>query len=235
MTGPYIRRRPAALLAALCLCLALTGCDTGAHMTAFDASSYVSGLLDQSFKKTWSNAWLDLVDLTEGAALDAYEAGLDQEYRRFAYQFDLQDASLTDETRQAARDLLAEICAKAQYTVQSAVALDDERYAVEVKVRSIDLFLQVEADDLSDYAAAFQAAHASDRPDALDDADRSAYWTQYENDWALGVVELCRSKLGLLGYGDVESILVLVAPDDAGNYSMGDNDFANLSALILPY
>ena len=168
MTGPYIRRRPAALLAALCLCLALTGCDTGAHMTVFDASSYVSGLLDQSFKKTWSNAWLDLVDLTEGAALDAYEAGLDQEYRRFAYQFDLQDASLTDETRQAARDLLAEICAKAQYTVQSAVALDDERYAVEVKVRSIDLFLQVEADDLSDYAAAFQAAHASDRPDALD-------------------------------------------------------------------
>ena len=235
MTGPYIRRRPAALLAALCLCLALTGCDTGAHMTVFDASSYVSGLLDQSFKKTWSNAWLDLVDLTEGAALDAYEAGLDQEYRRFAYQFDLQDASLTDETRQAARDLLAEICAKAQYTVQSAVALDDERYAVEVKVRSIDLFLQVEADDLSDYAAAFQAAHASDRPDALDDADRSAYWTQYENDWALGVVELCRSKLGLLGYGDVESILVLVAPDDAGTYSRGDNDFANLSALILPY
>ena len=71
MTGPYIRRRPAALLAALCLCLALTGCDTGAHMTVFDASSYVSGLLDQSFKKTWSNAWLDLVDLTEGAALDA--------------------------------------------------------------------------------------------------------------------------------------------------------------------
>lgn len=52
MTGPYIRRRPAALLAALCLCLALTGCDTGAHMTVFDASSYVSGLLDQSFKKT---------------------------------------------------------------------------------------------------------------------------------------------------------------------------------------
>ena len=42
-------------------------------------------------------------------------------------------------------------------------------------------------------------------------------------------------KRQLLGYGDVESILVLVAPDDAGNYSMGDNDFANLSALILPY
>ena len=38
MTGPYIRRRPAALLAALILCLALTGCEDGAHMTAFDLS-----------------------------------------------------------------------------------------------------------------------------------------------------------------------------------------------------
>ena len=127
------------------------------------------------------------------------------------------------------------ITIKARAVLLEYDALDGERYAVEVKVRSIDLFLQVEADDLSDYAAGFQAAHASDNPDALDGEAQAAYWTQYENDWALGVVELCRNKLGLLDYGGVESILVLVAPDDEGNYSMGDNDFANLSALILPY
>ena len=46
---------------------------------------------------------------------------------------------------------------------------------------------------------------------------------------------LCRDRLGLLNYGDVETILVLVAPDDDGLYTMGDNDFSNLSALILPY
>ena len=50
----------------------------------------------------------------------------------------------------------------------------------------------------------------------------------------MGIVSLCRDTLGLLNQLDVVPILVLVAPDDDGLYSMGDNDFSNLSALILP-
>ena len=49
------------------------------------------------------------------------------------------------------------------------------------------------------------------------------------------MVRLCRDRLGLTGYLDVVPLLVLVAPDDGGLYGMGDNDFSNLSALILPY
>ena len=105
MRGPVIRRWPAAG-AALALCLTLTACQ-GETMTAFDAADYVRGVLDETYKGAWDNAFLDLVDLTDGEAQDAYEASLNEEYKRFAYQFDLNDSLLTEETRQSALDLLA--------------------------------------------------------------------------------------------------------------------------------
>ncbi len=228
MRGPSLLRSIPPLALAAALALGLSGCG-GDTMTAFDATAYVRGVLDETYKGTWDNAFLDLVDLPDGEAQDAYEAALEQEYQRFAYQFDLEDASLTDETRQAALDLLSQVCAQAQYTVQEAVPLDDARYAVEVSVRPMDLFLQVEEDLLPADQEAFAARYAE--ADLSDPAARAAY----EDDWARGIVDLCESRLGLLNYQDVVSILVLVAPDDDGLYSMSGTDFADLSALILPY
>ena len=233
MRGPVIRRWAAAG-AALALCLTLTACQ-GETMTAFDAADYVRGVLDETYKGAWDNAFLDLVDLTDGEAQDAYEASLNEEYQRFAYQFDLNDSRLTEETRQSALDLLAEVSAMAQYTVQQAVALDDTRYAVEVSVRPMDLFIQVREDALADFQVQFSEQYAGVDLESLTAEERTALETEYENAWASGIVELCRSRLGLVNYRDVERILVLVAPDDDGLYAMGDNDFSNLSALILPY
>ena len=233
MSGVALRRWGAAA-AALALVLPLTACQ-GETMTSFDAAAYVQGVLDETYRGTWDNAFLDLVDLTDGEAKDAYEASLEEEYRRFAYQFDLNDDLLTEESRQSALDLLAEVSAKAQYTVRQAVALDDTRYAVEVSVRPMDLFIQVREDALDDFQTTFSAQYADVDLDRLSAEERAALESEYENAWADGIVGLCRDRLGLLNYGDVETILVLVAPDDDGLYTMGDNDFSNLSALILPY
>ena len=204
-------------------------------MTEEDGTRRFVYLLDETYKGEWDNAFLDLVDLTDGEAQDVYEAALEEEYRRFAYQFDLNDAALTQETRQAVLDFLSQVCAMAQYTVQGAVALDDTRYAVEVSVRPMDLFIQVREDALADFQTEFAAQYADVDLEGRSAEERAELEAEYENAWAAGIVELCRSRLGLLGYGDVESILVLVAPDDDGLYTMGDNDFSNLSALILPY
>lgn len=227
-------RRLGALGCAGLLSLGLASCG-GETMTSFDATAYVSGVLDETYKGSWNNAFLDLVDLTDGEARDAYEAALEQEYRRFAYQFDLNDAALTDETRGSVMDLLTDVCAKAQYSVKPAVLLDETRYAVEVSVRPMDLFLQVREDTLAGFQEEFAQRYDDADPDELTEEALTALEAQYENDWALGVVELCRDRLGLLNYLDVVPILVLVAPDDDGLYTMGDNDFSNLSALIVPY
>ncbi len=227
-------RRLSALAAALLLCLGLGACG-GETMTRFDAAAYVSGVLDETYKGTWNNAFLDLVDLTDGEAQDAYEAALEEEYQRFAYQFDFNDAALTGETRQAALDLLAQVCAKAQYTVQGATALDDTRYAVEVSVRPLDLFVQVREDALEDFRASFAQAYADVDLGELTEDEQTQLEAEYENQWALGIIGLCEGRLSVADYLDVERILVLVAPDDEGYYSMGNNDFNNLSTLILPY
>lgn len=227
------RKRLAALALAGVMCLSLAAC--GTKMTAFDAATYVKGLLDETYKESWDAVYLDLAGITEAEAQKAYDEGLEQEYQRFCYQFNLRDAYLTDETRESVQDLLKTVCARASYSVKPAVALDSTRYAVEVSVRPLDLFLQVRADDLTSYATSFQEAYKNVNVGGMEAKDREAFWEKYENAWANGVVKLCTDKLGIANYLDVEQILVLVAPDDGGLYGMGDNDFGNLSALILPY
>lgn len=233
MSGGVGRRR-AALALTLVLSAGLSACG-GETMTAFDATAYVSGVLDETYRGTWTNAFLDLVDLTEGEAQDAYETSLEEEYERFAYQFQLNDAALTEETRQSAMALLTDVCAKAQYSVGSAVLLDEERYAVEVSVRPMDLFLQVREDTLPAFQEEFGERYADVDLSRLSQEEQERLEAEYENAWAQGIVELCRDQMGVMGYLDVVPMLVLVAPDDDGLYTMGANDFSNLSALILPY
>lgn len=226
-------RRLAALLCGAALALALGGCaDT---LTGFDAAAYVRGLLDETYQGTWDAVFLSLVDLTEAEAQKAHDEAIDQEYQRFCYQFDLRDDLLDRDTRAEVEELLEEVTAKASYSVGAAVELDDTRYAVEVKVRPMDLFLQVQEDTLDDFAQAFQEDYADVDPAQMSETARERFWTRYENAWARGVVELCRAKLGTMTYREVETILVLVAPDSAGLYGMSDNDFTNLATLILPY
>lgn len=226
-------KRLAALGVACALCLSLAACTT--KMTAFDATTYVKGLLDETYKETWDAVYLDLADITEAEAQKAYDEGLEQEYQRFCYQFDLRDAYLTDETRESVKEFLGTVCAKASYSVKPAVELDDTRYAVEISVRPLDLFLQVRSDDLDGFTAQFQETYKNVDVSSMTAKNREAFWEKYENAWANGVLKLCTDKMGIADYLDVEQILVLVAPDDGGLYGMGDNDFGNLSALILPY
>lgn len=158
--------------------LSLAAC--GTKITAFDATTYVKGLLDETYKESWDAVYLDLAGITEAEAQKAYDEGLEQEYQRFCYQFNLRD------------------------------------------------------DDLAGYTTSFQDAYKNVNVGAMETKDREAFWERYENAWANGVVKLCKDKLGIANYLDVEQLLVLIAPDDKGLYGMGDNDFGNLSALILP-
>lgn len=228
-----MRRCAALALGAALLVALLTGCDE--KISTFDAGVYVKGVLDETYKGVCDGEYLNLVDITEDDIKLDYEKSLDVEYARFLYQFEIDDASLTKETKKAIMDLLAEICGKAQYTVESTTAIDDKRYAVEVKVRPIDLLIQVRDDSLSKYQEAFSEKYAGQDPEVLEEEARAQFWIDYENDWANGIVGLCSDKLGSFNYLDSVRILVMVLPDDKGFYGIGDNDFSNLCALILPY
>lgn len=227
--------RRTALLTALTLCLALMLSACEEKMTVFDATVYVKGVLDEAYLGSAEAKYLSLADITVDDVAQAHSDSLDQEYTRFTYQFGLDNSLLTDETRAEIRALLAELCNKASYAVQPAVALDDTRYAVEVAVRPMDLFLQVRQDELASFTAAFAETYADVAPDELSAEELAQLESERANAWASGILKLCQDKLGLLGYGDVEHLLVLVYPDDDGYYTMSSYDFSNLCALVLPY
>ena len=102
------------LLAALFLLLCtLTACST-TGLTTFDAENYLRGQISATYRGEFDEAWLEQVDLTEEEAEAAYEAGLDLEYQYFSSFFRFDETYITDETRQAVKDLLTELYQKSR-------------------------------------------------------------------------------------------------------------------------
>lgn len=224
------------LAALLTLPFLLTACG-GGGLTTFDAQDYLKGLLNATYLGQFDPDYLAQVDLTEEEARAAYEEGLELEYGYFSSFFRFDEACLTDETRQSAKDLLAELCGQARWEV-GAASKSDGGFTVEVTVRPVDLIARVSEQYMPAYAEAFRAKYAGTTQgdlEAMPEEERTAFLAAYENDWATGVTELLRSHLSELDYLEPVSLLVRFLPDEEGYYSIPDTDFANLDALILAY
>lgn len=226
-------------LAAACgllLACSLTACG-GGRLTADDAALYVKGLLDETYLGVFDPGYLALVDLTREEAEETYRQCLEVSYQYLSKNFQFDDAYITDETRREAVDLLAEIYSHARYEVGKPVKTG-EGFTLEVAVQPIDLIPLVVENYMEEYSAAFSQAYADTTEaevNALPAAEAEAFWTKYENDWAMGVVELFRTHLGELDHLEPVSLIVRVEPDEEGYYALPDADFANLDYLILAY
>lgn len=209
-----MRRVTGAVLALLCL-LALAGCG----VTELNATGYVEGLLDETYKGTWEETYLALVDLTEEEAAASYQAGLEAEYQRFAGYFRLDKYAVSRQTRADFVEYLGQVYAKARYSVDHATRSDSGAWLVEVTVQPI-LTLAELAKRVPALRAEFNA-----RED-VPTADR-------EEAWARMVLEACQSAG--MEFGEKTTIAVRLVADEEGYYSIGTQDFYNLDALILTY
>ncbi len=213
--GVKLLRQWKPLLAALLCALLLTGCGA----TQLNASGYVQGLLDETYKGTWEESYLALVDLTEEEAAASYQDGLEAEYQRFAGYFQLDKYAVSPQTRAAFVEYLGQVYAQARYSVDRATRSDSGAWLVEVTVQPI-LTLAVMAQEVPALRAQFNALEdvaAGDR----------------EEVWARMVLEACQSAT--MEYGEKTTIAVRLVPDEDGYYSIGAQDFYNLDALILTY
>ena len=227
-------------LAAACgllLACSLTACGGGGGLTVDDAALYVKGLLDETYLGVFDEDYLELVDLTEEEAQETYQKGLEVSYQYLSKNFQFDEAYVTNETRQEAVELMAEIYSHARYRVGDAVKTGDG-FTLEVTVHPIDLIPLVVEKYMEEYSASFSQKYADttrEEVEALPAAEAEAFWTRYENDWAMGVVELFRTHLGELDHLEPVSLIVRVEPDEDGYYTLPDADFANLDYLILAY
>lgn len=212
MGGP---KRALAALALLLLILA--GCG---GVTTLNATGYVQGLLDSTYKGNHAETYLALVGLTEEEAEQDYSLGLYAEYKRFADRFGLDKYALSGTTRDEVIDCLGAIYATARYDVRYATRSESGAWLVEVQVQPIRTLAVLLEEELPDLRARF-------------DADETIGEDGRAEAWAAAVLELCRGAAA--EYGEPVTIAVRLVPDEDDFYCIGAQDFYNLDALILTY
>lgn len=122
-------------LSIIAACLALIGL-LGGCGSKFDASGYVKALLDNSYKND-SAQFVSMKIGTADEAAKLYEDGLDSEVNAMVSSMGY---SVSDEQKQAIREVFAKILAGAKYTVGEAEKQDDGSYVVTVTYEQMEIF-----------------------------------------------------------------------------------------------
>ena len=217
-----------AALAAL-TALSLAACS---GYSAEDATVLVKGNLDIIYLGEYTDAYLKNVDATEAEAQEIYQNNLEVESDYFIYYYDMEEVS--DELYQQLVDLHAEIYSHAQYEVLPAAKQSDGTFAVKVTFRPIDIHVQV-GEEWDSFIDGFNADYADVDTAAMTDEEFNAFWLAYNDDYNRRVIELVRSKLPTLGYGEEESVVIQVAKDEDGYYTPDDNGLNSFDTLLITY
>lgn len=123
-----LMKKVALVLASVMMMGLLSGCGS------FDASAYLAGLLDNSYKND-STAIVEQKVATAEEAAALYEEGLDAELQAITTS-----AGITAEQAEGLRDVIAEMLSKVKYTVGEAEKQDDGSYVVTVTYEQMNIF-----------------------------------------------------------------------------------------------
>lgn len=224
-----LTRRISALALALGLGLTLAACG-GSGLSKFDAVAYVDGLLKETYLGEFDKGFMELVGITEAEAQDTYENCLEVETQHFMSEYMYAIEYPTDELIQEIQDMYAEIYSHAKFEVVSAAEQDDGSFSVKVNVEPIDIYQLAEADWETTMAPFFEKY-----PPEVQDNMTDAEYEAMDQEWARMIVDLYKEKLPETGNLPVQSIVVQLEKDEDGYYSITDQDFSNLDALIIDY
>ena len=123
-----LMKKVALVLASLMMMGLLSGCGS------FDASAYLEGLLDNSYKNDSTSIVAQKVATAEEAAA-IYEEGLNTELEAIS-----SSAGITAEQAEGLRDVIADMLSKVKYTVGEAEKQDDGSYVVTVTYEQMNIF-----------------------------------------------------------------------------------------------
>ena len=215
-------RRKTALVLVLALCMTLL-CACGGGL---DPQLLVQGNLDTLYLNQPSQDYLDSISNPEEAET-AYEQGLEVEAQYFATYFDIVLDSCPPETLEQIKDLYREIYAHSKYEVGESTKSGDT-YLVSVTIYPMDIIQQVMDNDADAFSADYEAKFNEGYFDDMTEEE-------YETWWAQAIIDMVSARLDSIGYLEPETISVQVTQDDDGYYTISDNDFQRIDALIIQY
>lgn len=215
------------LALSLALLLPLSACGRG--LSADDAQLYVQGVLDENYLGKADPDFLKLIDSTEDEADEVYAGSMETEAQFFLDSFVESELSQEEQDRllEELSTMYRQIYAHSKYTVESASEVDDTTFGVKVTVEPIDIFHQV-ADELNNGAA---DELNSRYPDQMTDEEYMAY----EVEWVELFMDLTYEKLPQLDYLEPQTLLVQVALGDDDYWTIPDEDFWAVDALVIDY
>lgn len=235
-----MKKRFAALLCAAALGFGLVGCSTTqSQINCYNATAYVQGLLDETYTGAASEVYRTLMDTDEEAVEKTYSENLQSEFsQRFAVRYELEEALLTTGQKEAFYDLLAQVYAKASYSVKAAVELDSGRYCVEVSITPVTFFQTAYADGFAALKADFEKTHTAPDEEKLAEMTSAQAQTarqRYARAWADAVYDDLSDRLGAATTATAVTKLTLVSANAQGVYSLSATDFRDIDDEILRY
>ena len=224
-----MKGKTTALVLALSLALLLPLSACGGGLSADDAQLYVQGILDENYLGKSDPDFLKLIDGTEDEVEEVYAGSLETEAQFFLDSFVESELSQEEQDRllEELSTMYRQIYAHSKYTVESASQVDDTTFGVKVTVEPIDIFHQV-ADELNNGAA---DELNSRYPDQMTDQEYMAY----EVEWVELFMDLTYEKLPQLDYLEPQTLLVQVALGDDDYWTIPDEDFWAVDALVIDY
>ena len=224
-----MKGKTTALVLALSLALLLPLSACGGGLSADDAQLYVQGILDENYLGKSDPDVLKLIDGTEDEVEEVYAGSLETEAQFFLDSFVESELSQEEQDRllEELSTMYRQIYAHSKYMVESASQVDDTTFGVKVTVEPIDIFHQV-ADELNNGAA---DELNSRYPDQMTDQEYMAY----EVEWVELFMDLTYEKLPQLDYLEPQTLLVQVALGDGDYWTIPDEDFWAVDALVIDY
>ncbi len=221
-----MKRQRALCKAALVLVLALGMTFLCACGGGLDPQLLVQGNLDTLYLDSPSQEYLDSISNPEEAE-ESYEQGLEVEAQYFASYFEIVLDSCPPDTLEQIKDLYREIYSHSKYEVGEATQSGDT-YLVSVTIYPIDIMQQVMDNDADAFQADYQAKIDEGYFDDMTDEE-------FETWWAQAIIDMVSARLDSIGYLEPQTISVQVTQDDDGYYTISENDFQRIDALIIQY
>ena len=213
------------------MAVSLSACGLGG-VTADDAVTYVQGELDAAYRGQYNEDYLELMDMTSEEASETHVQNVSAEALYLLNYIGVYDVeSLPEEVIDYAENLIEQIYAKSNYTVNSATLMKSGDYTVDITVYPIDIIQQLSAmDEIATVWSDLTAGFTDEELASMTDETYNALDAQY----ATAILSLLEGLLPDLGYEDGQSVVMKLELND-NVYTAVDTDFANLDLMMIDY
>lgn len=210
------------LIISILLVTLLNGCSTISLLTQgeFDASGYVQGIMDASYKGEFDQ-YIKLTQDTQENATTAYEAVMETKAEGFA---NYTAVTLNEEMKAKFIEYSKQIYQNSKYEVSDAKKTD-KGFTVDITISPM-LILKSISNEGKDYVADFNEKNANGDFTELSDEEFAA-------EYAKGIMQIFENNIATIQYDEPVTITVNVVLQEDKVYTMEAEEFTKIDSVIL--